>query len=101
MARTSKAAGSESRRPFFGSAMKHGGVPLAWLNMLHNKRRLAVSALGIAFAVLLMFMQTGFRNAMFEGQVGLLKKLDADIVITSSAKASLSFQKPFARSRLE
>jgi putative ABC transport system permease protein len=77
------------------------GVPLAWLNLTHNLKQTALSVAGIAFAVLLMFMETGFRNAMFDGQVQLINRLDADIFLISRAKATLMFQEPFARHRLE
>nr|UXE44887.1 hypothetical protein Hi04_10k_c3826_00024 [uncultured bacterium] len=77
------------------------GVPIAWLNLTHNPRQTALSVAGIAFAVILMFMETGFRNAMFDGQLQLINRLDADIFLISRAKATLMFQEPFARHRLE
>lgn len=77
------------------------GVPLAWLNLTHNPKQTALSVAGIAFAVLLMFMETGFRNAMFDGQLQLINRLDADIFLISQAKTTLMFQQPFARHRLE
>jgi putative ABC transport system permease protein len=76
-------------------------VPLAWLNLTHNLKQTALSVAGIAFAVLLMFMETGFRNAMFDSQLQLINRLDADLFLISSAKATLMFQEPFARHRLE
>jgi putative ABC transport system permease protein len=77
------------------------GVPIAWLNLTHNPRQTALSVAGIAFAVLLMFMETGFRNAMFDSQLLLINRLDADIFLISRAKTTLMFQEPFARHRLE
>ena len=76
-------------------------VPLAWLNLAHNPRQTALSVAGIAFAVLLMFMETGFRNAMFDSQLLLINGLDADVFLISRAKSTLMFQEPFARHRLE
>jgi putative ABC transport system permease protein len=35
-------------------------TPLAWKNLTHDWRRLAVAVAGIGFAVLLMFTQVGF-----------------------------------------
>lgn len=75
-------------------------VPLAWRNLTADKRRLAVSTLGIAFAVLLMLMQLGFRNALVDSQVELLRWLKADIVVVSSAKYQLNVMEPFPRRRL-
>jgi putative ABC transport system permease protein len=77
------------------------GVPLARLNLTHNPRQTALSVAGIAFAVLLMFMETGFRNAMFDSQLLLINRLDADLFLISRAKSTLMFQQPFARHRLE
>ena len=77
------------------------GVPLAWLNLTHNLKQTGLSVAGIAFAVLLMFMETGFRNAMFDSQLLLINRLDADIFLISRAKSTLMFQQPFARHRLE
>lgn len=77
------------------------GVPIAWFNLTHNLKQTALSVAGIAFAVLLMFMETGFRNAMFDSQLLLINRLDADIFLISRAKSTLMFQEPFARHRLE
>jgi putative ABC transport system permease protein len=77
------------------------GVPFAWLTLTHNPKQTALSVAGIAFAVLLMFMETGFRNAMFDGQLLLIDRLDGDIFLISRAKSTLMFQEPFARHRLE
>ena len=35
-------------------------TPLAWYNLLHEKNRLLVAVVGIAFAVMIMFMNLGF-----------------------------------------
>ena len=75
-------------------------TPLAWRNLVHDKRRLAVSVAGITFAVVLMFMQVGFRNALIDGTVELLRKLNADIFIKSRVRYMLSVTEPFARRRL-
>ena len=38
-------------------------ITLAWKNLTESKKRLATSLAGAAFAVVLMFMENGFRNA--------------------------------------
>jgi putative ABC transport system permease protein len=81
--------------------MATGGVPLAWLNLVHDKRRCAVSVAGVAFAVLLMFMQTGFRNALLDSTVAVIEALDADLVVISKSKYCLAGLSPFSRRRLE
>lgn len=75
-------------------------VPLAWKNLTHNKRRLALAAGGVGFAVLLMFMQLGFRNGMLDSNVAFLQALDADLIVASAARYTLSVSEPFPRHRL-
>jgi putative ABC transport system permease protein len=72
-------------------------VPLAWRNMLADKRRLLRSTSGIAFAVLLMLLQLGFRNAFIDSALGVLHNIDGDILLTSSTKFRFAGKDPFAR----
>ncbi|MBD1868661.1 FtsX-like permease family protein [Oculatella sp. FACHB-28] len=75
-------------------------TPLAWLNLTHDRRRLLTSLGGVAFAVLLMFMFNGFKNALYDSQVQLLQLLNADIIITNTQKYNMFVPEPFARRRL-
>lgn len=75
-------------------------TPLAWKNLTHDVRRLVVAICGIAFAVLLMFTQVGFQNALFDSQVKLIDDLAGDIFIVSKAKYTLAAEKRFPISRL-
>jgi putative ABC transport system permease protein len=75
-------------------------VPLAWLNLVSDQRRLLVCVSGISFAVVLMFLQIGFLNALLDGTVALIRWFDADLVVVSKAKYSMVVEAPFARSRL-
>ena len=75
-------------------------VPLAWKNLTHEPRRLALAVGGIAFAVLLMFAQLGFRGALLDSTVELPRKLNADLVILSRGKYALNVIETFPRSRL-
>jgi putative ABC transport system permease protein len=75
-------------------------TPLAWKNLIHDRRRLAIALAGIGFAVLLMFMQTGFRYALFDSTVEVVRDLDAEIVIVSQAKYSLATNIPFPLARI-
>jgi len=54
---------------------------LAWLQLKHQKVRLAVAIAGVAFAVILMSMQLGFMDALFSSAVNLHKRLAGDIVL--------------------
>lgn len=75
--------------------MAHRRTPLAWKNLTHDPRRLAVACAGIGFAVLLMFIQVGFENALFVSQVQLIGDLEGDIFITSRARFALAAEKRF------
>ncbi len=77
-----------------------GKTPLAWKNLTHDWRRLVVAIGGIAFAVLLMFTQVGFQNALFDSQAKLIDDLQGDIFLVSRAKFTLAAEKRFPISRL-
>jgi putative ABC transport system permease protein len=70
-------------------------TPLAWKNLIHDWRRLAVAIAGIGFAVLLMFTQVGFQNALFDSQVKMIDELQGDIFLVSRAKYTLAAEKRF------
>lgn len=64
---------------------------LAWSNTTADMRRLLVRCSGVTFAVVLMFMQTGFRNALFDSNVRIMEeKISADIVIRIKSRFMLS-----------
>ncbi len=77
-----------------------GKTPLAWKNLTHDWRRLAVAIAGIGFAVLLMFTQVGFQNALFDSQAKLIDDLQGEIFIVSKAKFTLAAEKRFPINRL-
>jgi putative ABC transport system permease protein len=56
---------------------------LGWLQLKHKPLRLAVALSGIAFAVLLIMMQLGFRSALFESAVRFHERFDYDIALFS------------------
>ena len=41
------------------------GIPVAWLQLGREPLRLLVGVAGVAFAVILVFMQLGFRSSMY------------------------------------
>jgi len=75
-------------------------TPLAWKNLTHDWRRLAAAIAGIGFAVLLMFTQVGFQNALFDSQVKILDDLQGDIFLVSKAKYTLAAEKRFSITRI-
>ncbi len=70
-------------------------TPLAWKNLTHNVRRLMIAVSGVTFAVVLMFMERGFQNALFDSTVELVRNFRADIVMVSSSRYSLSSSSRF------
>lgn len=75
-------------------------IPLAWLQLVREKIRLLVALAGIAFAVILMFMQLGFRDALFDSTVRLHTQLQTDIVLISPQSESLVAMESFSQRRL-
>jgi putative ABC transport system permease protein len=76
------------------------GVPLALRNLVADKRRLARSIFGIAFAVVLMLVEFGFRNAFLESSLQLIRHMDGDIVLVSSSKYRTGRKDAFSRRQL-
>lgn len=73
---------------------------LAWYNLVHERRRLVTALAGVAFAVLLMFVFLGFKNALYDSQVQLLQLLNGDIIIINRIKDNMFVPEQFARRRL-
>lgn len=76
-------------------------VPLAWRNLAHNKPRTAVALAGVAFALVLIFMQLGFLNATRISATQLAETLDFDIVMLSNQYLDMNRPRGFPRDRLE
>lgn len=75
-------------------------IPLAWLQLSREKMRLLVALAGIGFADILMFMQLGFRDALFESAVNFHKNLEGDIFLISPQSTALIAMKSFPRRRM-
>jgi putative ABC transport system permease protein len=77
-----------------------GKIPLPWLQLTREKTRLLVAIAGIGFADILMFMQFGFRDALFESAITFHAKLDGDIFLISPQSTALIAMKSFPQRRL-
>jgi putative ABC transport system permease protein len=75
-------------------------IPLSWLLLTRQPARLAVALAGIAFAGILMFMQLGFRDGLFDASVTIHKLFDADLVLLSPRTTSSIGMAGFPRRRL-
>jgi len=76
-------------------------VPLAWRNLVSNKRRLVRSSAGIGFAVLLMLVQLGFERGFFDASLGMMRELDGDLFIMRATKYRFGSEDPFALADLD
>jgi putative ABC transport system permease protein len=75
-------------------------IPLAWAQLTREKMRLVIALAGIGFADLLMFMQFGFRDALFESSISFHSKLKGEIFILNSQSTALIAMKSFPQRRL-
>ena len=75
-------------------------TPLGWLQLKHDKFRLFTALSGIAFADILIFMQLGFMNALYSANTQYPRKIDGDIVITSTQATNFNQTYTFPRRRL-
>ncbi len=75
-------------------------TPLAWKNLTSEPRKLGLAAGGVGFAVLLMFMQIGFRNALFDSTVQVAQLLKADLFILSRSRNNLPNEQRFSQATL-
>ncbi len=75
-------------------------IPLGWLQLKKDKLRLLVAASGVGFAVVLIFMQLGFREALFESSVRYHTQFHYDLVLISPESAFLVQPESFSRRRL-
>ncbi len=75
-------------------------TPLAWLNLTHDRVRFGLFVLGVVFAVVLMFVQLGFRGALLDSQTLVHERMNADLVLVNPNRAALAMRETFPRRRL-
>lgn len=75
-------------------------IPLGWLQLWHRKGRFLVALAGIAFAVMLILMQLGFRASLYESAVRYHHRLRYDLVILSHETIYLPNPESFSDRRL-
>ncbi len=77
-----------------------GRLPIGWLQLTHNRGRLAAALAGVAFANILVFMQLGFMGALVESAKLPYRQMAADILIYSSDTNTLSDSGTVPRQRM-
>jgi putative ABC transport system permease protein len=75
-------------------------IPLAWRQLTHQPLRLLAAIAGIAFAVILMLVQLGFKEALLASSALHLNHMNADIVLVSPQYEYLLLSKVFPQRRL-
>jgi len=75
-------------------------VPLGWLQLKAQKLRLVAAVTGIAFAVILIFVQLEFREALFVSAVRYHTAMDYDLAMLSPKTDFMVSSKQFPRARL-
>ncbi|HEY9845765.1 MAG TPA: hypothetical protein V6D03_06160, partial [Candidatus Caenarcaniphilales bacterium] len=81
---------TKKKRPLF----------LSWLQLRKERVRLLVAIAGISFADVLMFLQLGFRGALFSSAVEFHNSLNGEIVMLSGRSRSLISLDRFTERRL-
>lgn len=75
-------------------------IPLGWMQLKHQKMRLLVALAGIAFAVILICMQLGFRASLFESAARYQQRLDYDIALFGRESPIIVNPRSFSSRRL-
>lgn len=75
-------------------------IPLAWLQLKRERVRLLIAIAGIGFAVFLMFVQLGFRDALFNSAIRFHENVKGDIMLLSTRSNSLISIQSFPQRRL-
>ena len=75
-------------------------TPLGWLQLKHDKMKMLTALAGIAFADILMFMQLGFKDALFTTNTQYPRLIDRDIVLLSTQATNFNKLYTFSRRRL-
>lgn len=73
---------------------------LAWSNLAHKRARTAIAGGGVAFAVILIFMELGLLGGVGRTATMLFDKLNFDLIVTSAEYLDMSRGGTFSRSRL-
>ncbi|MEI6399001.1 MAG: hypothetical protein WCO71_09540, partial [Pseudomonadota bacterium] len=68
---------------------------LAYRQLTQRVSKLVAAILGVGVSIILMFMQTGFENALYDSALNVPEALNADIIISAKDFSTLSFAPPW------
>lgn len=74
---------------------------IACAQLLRQPGRFAIAVAGVVFAVVLILMQLGFSDALYESSVRLHRQLRADLVVVHPHYAYLANPTPFTQRRVD
>ncbi len=72
---------------------------LAWRQLLSNRARLVSAIAGVTFACVLVFMQLGFRGALFDSASNLPRALQGELFLVNPLTLVMFRPEPIARVR--
>ncbi len=75
-------------------------VSVAWANLMHERTRLVVAIAGVAFAVILIFMNLGFMGALISTATNFYEQFNAELFLISPETLEISSSTAFPRERL-
>jgi len=75
-------------------------APLSWKNLIHNRVRTGIGIAGVGFAVILIFMQMGFKGGIRHTATQIYDALDFDLMLRSPAYLHLTEARTIPRSRI-
>jgi putative ABC transport system permease protein len=75
-------------------------VPVAFLQLTRNPRRLAVAIVGVTISALGILCQMGFEDSLFRSATRLFDELDADVVLISPQYQFMVLPAQFSERRL-
>jgi putative ABC transport system permease protein len=88
-----------ARRPPDFAAATLLAVRLAWRQLWSEKARLASAIAGVMFACVLVFMQLGFRAALFDSATALIGAMRGDLFLMHPLTTASFRPEPFPRAR--
>ena len=81
-------------------ALRPAGVPLAWRQLTARRLRFAAAVAGISFASVMLLMQLGFHDALYDSVILIHRSFSGELVLISPQYDSLGDARTFSRHRL-
>ncbi|MGZ8184926.1 MAG: ABC transporter permease DevC [Methylobacter sp.] len=73
---------------------------LAWRQLIHDRTKLIAAIFGVLFATVLVFMQLGFKDALYTSAASAPMKMDGDLFLLHKQKEAMFRPEQFDRSEL-